>query len=91
MVAYDPVATHEARRMTEGWNGLGFGSRPVECCRAPMRLILTGGGIPQPVSGAIRASLNNAVIFDGGVICISRTCWPNRASVLPDRPCAAVK
>ena len=67
VVAYDPVATHEAERMTEGWNGLGFGKSSGGVLQgADALLILTEWKeFRSPDFEAIRASLNNAVIFDG--------------------------
>ena len=67
VVAYDPVATHEAERMTEGWNGLDFGKSSGAVLQgADALLILTEWKeFRSPDFDAIRASLNNAVIFDG--------------------------
>lgn len=67
VVAYDPVATHEASRMTEGWDGLSFGkSAPMVLQGADALLIVTEWKeFRSPDFDAIRASLKNSVIFDG--------------------------
>lgn len=67
VVAYDPVATHEASRMTEGWDGLTFGkSAPAVVQGADALLIVTEWKeFRSPDFDAIRASLKNSVIFDG--------------------------
>lgn len=67
VVAYDPVATHEASRMTEGWDGLSFGkSAPMVVQGADALLIVTEWKeFRSPDFDAIRASLKNSVIFDG--------------------------
>ena len=63
----DPVATHEASRMTEGWDGLSFGkSAPTVVQGADALLIVTEWKeFRSPDFDAIRASLKNSVIFDG--------------------------
>ena len=67
VVAYDPVATHEAQRMTEGWDGLSFGKSSTEVLKdADALLILTEWKeFRSPDFDAMRNSLKQPVIFDG--------------------------
>jgi UDPglucose 6-dehydrogenase len=67
VVAYDPVATHEAQRMTEGWDGLSFGKSSAEVLQgADALLIVTEWKeFRSPDFDAMRNSLKQPVIFDG--------------------------
>ena len=67
VVAYDPVATHEAQRMTEGWDGLSFGKSSTEVLKdADALLIVTEWKeFRSPDFDAMRNSLKQPVIFDG--------------------------
>ena len=67
VVAYDPVATHEAQRMTEGWDGLSFGKSSAEVLQgADALLIVTEWKeFCSPDFDAMRNSLKQPVIFDG--------------------------
>jgi len=66
-VAYDPVATHEAQRMTEGWDGLSFGKSSAEVLQgADALLIVTEWKeFRSPSFDAIKQGLRQPYIFDG--------------------------
>ena len=65
--AYDPVATHEARRIFAGQEGIEFCSQPMDALRGAdvLAIVTEWKEFRAPDFAAIRSLLKTPVIFDG--------------------------